>query len=140
MCAIMCMYYHVNFTGGQTSHTTNLMYVQAEDIEVHGNFSINIPKKRVKEEVCKNLTKSHNYVSRIRGNTTPRPELKYIPDSDDYKENECFFSFCRNTVNIQFPFYFGLCASIMEPLEKKKTYFNVPLPTPNKTTMHDLIE
>ena len=34
----------ISFTGGKTSHRTNLMYVQAEGIEVHGNFSINITK------------------------------------------------------------------------------------------------
>ena len=34
------MYYHIKSTGGQTSHKTNWMYVQAENIEVHGNFSI----------------------------------------------------------------------------------------------------
>lgn len=69
---------------------------RAEDTEVHGNFSINIPKKRVKEEVCKNLTKSHNYVSRIEGYTAARPELKYFLDSDaSLQEGKCFSQFLQ---------------------------------------------
>ena len=38
----------MNSKGGKTSHRTNLMYVEAEDIEEHGNFLINIPKTKVK--------------------------------------------------------------------------------------------
>ena len=47
-----------------------------------GTFQSIYQKKRVKEEVCKNLMKNHNYVSRIRGNTAAQPELKYILDFD----------------------------------------------------------
>ena len=38
----------INFKGGKTSHRTNLMYVEAEDIEGNGNLSVNIPKTKVK--------------------------------------------------------------------------------------------
>lgn len=41
------------------------MYGQVENIEVHGNFLIYVLKKRVKEEICKNLAKSHSCLSRI---------------------------------------------------------------------------
>ena len=119
------------------------MYVQAEDIELHGNFSTNIPKKKVQAEVCKNLTKSHNYALRIMGNTVARPELKYFLDSDTslQRKRVFFHSFCRNTIDTPFLSYSGFCASITEPLEKHKTYFDVNLPTPpNKTTVYDVME
>ena len=80
----------------KTCHRTNLIYVKAEDTEAHGNYSISIPKKRVKEEVCKNLIKSHNCVWRIDGNTAARPELKYVLDSDaSLLESKCFSQFMQ---------------------------------------------
>ena len=119
MYALMYMYYHINFTGGQASYRTNLMYVQAEEIEVHRNVLINIPKKRVREEVCKN-----------------QPKLKYLLDSDAslQRKRMFFHSFYRNTINASYTLFRILCIY-------HKAYFDVTLPTPpNKTTVYDVME
>lgn len=122
---------------------TNLMYVQAEDIKLHGNFSINIPKKRVKEEVCKNFRKSQNYISRIRGNRAAWPELKYVLVSDAslLRKRMFFRSFFTNAIYAPFPSYSEFCASITKPSVNHKAYFDVILLTPpNKTTVYDVMK
>ena len=142
MYALMYMYYRINFTGGQISYRANLIYVQAENTEVHGDFSINIPKKRIKKEVCKNLTKSHHLCINNQRKYNWRPELKYVLDSDAslLRNRKFCHSFFRNTIDAPFPSYSRFCASFTESLEKHKVYFDVTLPTPpNKTTVYDVM-
>lgn len=94
----ICITVLINFTGGQTSHRTSLMYVQAEDIKVHGNFPINIPKKWIKEEVARILL---NVTNMYQGKCSCTTWKKYVLDSDVLlqKKQMFFNSLCRNTID-----------------------------------------
>lgn len=119
------------------------MYIQAEELEVHGNFAVNIPNNNTKTEICKDLSKSHKYVSKFRGNTLSQPEPYYLLESDSSVQRKRMFlhSFLRNANESPLPSYSGSWTSISEPQPLYKAYFDVTLPTPpNKSTVYDIME
>ena len=127
-----------SISGGNTSHRTNLMFVQDETLTGNRHFAIEIPSKDMKQKVCKKHTATFSYQSRKRGN--PEGNLQFnvglTTDASIQRRRMLLHALIRSSVVNRpppvYPSYSGFYASLTIPLTKHKAYFHVALPNPPK--------
>ena len=105
-----------SFSGGNTSHRTNMMFVQDETLAGSGHFAIEIPSRDKKQEVCRKHTATFSYQSRKWGN--PEGNLQYkvglTADASTQRRRMFLHALIRSSMGNSIPSYSGFYASLTE--------------------------
>ena len=136
-----------SISGGNTSHKTNLMFVQEETWAGNGHFAIEIPSRDKKQKVRKKHTATFSYQSRKRGN--PEGNLQFnvrlTTDASVQRRRMFLHALIRssgvNRIPPADPSYSGFYTSLTKPLTKHKAYYHGTLPNPpTKGVVYDIMQ
>ena len=139
-------------TGGGTSHRTNMMFVQPEDIaEVEENDkNLTCTDPKAIKKILQPTPVAPPYKTFKRGNPSPNPEYETDMVDDTFSQRLRGFahalvrieedgsSFSHNDQKIGA--YSGFQASLSKPLRKNKAYYHLTHPQPpKKSVVHELM-